>query len=204
MGCLSGCFHVASTSLPCDPVSFVNCVTYRISWCLCVGGDREGRYRIGKVELEEVNPHLRGGRVENHLGKTTPVNPTEIRTSISPSTAVELNTTSALANYATEAGRSRELIVFERPKLVSTGQHLRLTLIRDWHRLTYNEHQLEGRLDFVETELTLGKVCADSHLTPTPNPHKLLDGSSVCCKSAVCPVLDPKTRVARDSVSSSD
>nr|CAD7199766.1 unnamed protein product [Timema douglasi] len=26
---------------------------------------------IGKVELEEVNPHLRGGRVENHFGKTT-------------------------------------------------------------------------------------------------------------------------------------
>nr|CAD7572347.1 unnamed protein product [Timema californicum] len=33
-----------------------------------------------------------------------PVHPTEIRTSISPSSAVELNTTSALANYATEAG----------------------------------------------------------------------------------------------------
>nr|CAD7196636.1 unnamed protein product [Timema douglasi] len=31
-----------------------------------------------------------------------PVRPTEIRTSISPSSAVELNTTSALANYATE------------------------------------------------------------------------------------------------------
>nr|CAD7569185.1 unnamed protein product [Timema californicum] len=29
--------------------------------------------------------------------------PTEVRTSISPSSAVELNTTSALANYATEA-----------------------------------------------------------------------------------------------------
>nr|CAD7399576.1 unnamed protein product [Timema poppensis] len=27
------------------------------------------------VELEEVNPHLRGGRVENHLGKTTPGSP---------------------------------------------------------------------------------------------------------------------------------
>nr|CAD7203762.1 unnamed protein product [Timema douglasi] len=50
---------------------------------------------IGKVELEEVNPHLRGGRVETHLGKTTPVHSTEIRTSISPSSAVELNTTSA-------------------------------------------------------------------------------------------------------------
>nr|CAD7394730.1 unnamed protein product [Timema cristinae] len=30
---------------------------------------------IGKVELDEVNPHLRGGRVENHLGKTTPSSP---------------------------------------------------------------------------------------------------------------------------------
>nr|CAD7395228.1 unnamed protein product [Timema cristinae] len=56
-----------------------------------------------QVELEEVNPHLRGGRVENNLEKTTPVHPTEIRTSISPSSAVGLNTTSALANYDTEA-----------------------------------------------------------------------------------------------------
>nr|CAD7426254.1 unnamed protein product [Timema monikensis] len=51
------------------------------------------RAGIGKVELEEVNPHLRGE-----------VHPTEIRTLISPSSAVELNTTSALANYATQAG----------------------------------------------------------------------------------------------------
>nr|CAD7407336.1 unnamed protein product [Timema poppensis] len=28
-----------------------------------------------QVELEEVNPHLRGGRVENHLGKTAPSSP---------------------------------------------------------------------------------------------------------------------------------
>nr|CAD7587801.1 unnamed protein product [Timema genevievae] len=53
--------------------------------------------------IEEVNPHLRGGRVENHLGKPPPVHPTEIRTSISPSSAVGLNTTSALASYTTEA-----------------------------------------------------------------------------------------------------
>nr|CAD7197019.1 unnamed protein product [Timema douglasi] len=45
---------------------------------------------LGKVELEEMIPHLRGGRVENHLGKTTPAHPTEIRTSISPSSTVEL------------------------------------------------------------------------------------------------------------------
>nr|CAD7200155.1 unnamed protein product [Timema douglasi] len=68
----------------------------------------------GKVELEEVNPHLRGGGVENHLGNTPPpVHPTEIRTSISPSSAVEFNTTSALANYATEAEIKME---FEREK----------------------------------------------------------------------------------------
>nr|CAD7426037.1 unnamed protein product [Timema monikensis] len=30
---------------------------------------------IGKVELEEVNPHLRGARMKNHLGKTTTSSP---------------------------------------------------------------------------------------------------------------------------------
>nr|CAD7423639.1 unnamed protein product [Timema monikensis] len=35
----------------------------------------EGGGEIGKVELEEVNPHLRGWRVENYLGKTTPSSP---------------------------------------------------------------------------------------------------------------------------------
>nr|CAD7569529.1 unnamed protein product [Timema californicum] len=37
--------------------------------------------------------------------KPLPVHPTEIRTSISPSSAVELNTTGALAKYATEADK---------------------------------------------------------------------------------------------------
>nr|CAD7427917.1 unnamed protein product [Timema monikensis] len=41
--------------------------------------------------------------------KPPPVHLTEIRTSISPSSAVELNTTSALANYATEAGQEVEV-----------------------------------------------------------------------------------------------
>nr|CAD7578812.1 unnamed protein product [Timema californicum] len=45
---------------------------------------------------------LRG--LADNLEKPPPVHPTEIRTLISPSSAVELNTTSALANYATEAG----------------------------------------------------------------------------------------------------
>nr|CAD7594457.1 unnamed protein product [Timema genevievae] len=56
------------------------------------------------LESDEVNPHLHGGRLENHLGTPLPTaHPTEIRTLISLSSAVKLNTTSALANYATEA-----------------------------------------------------------------------------------------------------
>nr|CAD7587221.1 unnamed protein product [Timema genevievae] len=107
----------------------------------------------------EVYPHLNGGRVVNHFGKTflttsyldsnldlpvigspvycessalnlrseptfawresgkpfrenhPPVHPTKIRTSISPSSEVELNTTRALANYATEADRGCSVTV---------------------------------------------------------------------------------------------
>nr|CAD7567932.1 unnamed protein product [Timema californicum] len=99
---------------------------------------QQPRQGIGKVELEEVNPHLRGGRVENHLGKTTPVHPTEIRTSISLSSAVELNTTSTLANYATEAGESvpewrRGNPVFPTPYVQQAG-------IRNFH----NNQQMQG------------------------------------------------------------
>nr|CAD7602734.1 unnamed protein product [Timema genevievae] len=50
--------------------------------------------------------------------KPPPVHPTKIRTSISPSSAVEFNTTSALANYATEAG-----YLFEEKKSVARGNH---------------------------------------------------------------------------------
>nr|CAD7459042.1 unnamed protein product [Timema tahoe] len=71
-------------------------------------GGKRGKGDLG-LNIEEVNQHLRGGRVENHLEKPPPVHSTEIRTSISPSSAVELNTTSALANYANEAGKPTQL-----------------------------------------------------------------------------------------------
>nr|CAD7589049.1 unnamed protein product [Timema genevievae] len=58
---------------------------------------------LGGLNLEEVNPHLRGGRVENHLGKTTPSSPDRDSNLDLPVLEVELNTTGALANYATEA-----------------------------------------------------------------------------------------------------
>nr|CAD7397828.1 unnamed protein product [Timema cristinae] len=52
---------------------------------------------MSNFNIKSVNPGGRNGE------KPPPVHPTEIRTSISPSSAVELNTTCALANYATEA-----------------------------------------------------------------------------------------------------
>nr|CAD7257998.1 unnamed protein product [Timema shepardi] len=64
----------------------------------CSRGKEEEPVYLGQVQgcaSEQKKTRWLGG-----------VQPTEIRTSISPSSAVELNTTSALANYATEAGLS--------------------------------------------------------------------------------------------------
>nr|CAD7265459.1 unnamed protein product [Timema shepardi] len=51
----------------------------------------------------------RKNSAKNHPQFTRPRFESEIRTSISPPSAVELNTTSALANYATEAGEAQSL-----------------------------------------------------------------------------------------------
>nr|CAD7431854.1 unnamed protein product [Timema monikensis] len=71
-------------------------------------GGREGGIYIFDYCVLEYNHQgwLKvGGRIPDPLVEKPPtVHPTEIRTSISSSSAVELNTTSALANYATEAG----------------------------------------------------------------------------------------------------
>nr|CAD7193745.1 unnamed protein product [Timema douglasi] len=52
---------------------------------------------------EEVNPHLRGGIVENHLGKTTPSSPDRDSNLDLPVLNGQAQHDSALANYATEA-----------------------------------------------------------------------------------------------------
>nr|CAD7424458.1 unnamed protein product [Timema monikensis] len=63
---------------------------------------------------QDFTPYVTSGRTSHHESqqeKPPPVDPTEIRTSISPSSAVELNTTSVLANYATEEGNDGEFEV---------------------------------------------------------------------------------------------
>nr|CAD7399785.1 unnamed protein product [Timema cristinae] len=60
-----------------------------------------------QLTMESGPPHNKTFTITCQVEKhTTKVHSTEIRTSISSSSAVELNTTSALANYATEAGTS--------------------------------------------------------------------------------------------------
>nr|CAD7438784.1 unnamed protein product [Timema bartmani] len=46
----------------------------------------------GGYNLEEVNPHLSGGKVENYLGNPPPVHPSETGTLVSSTSAVHLNT----------------------------------------------------------------------------------------------------------------
>nr|CAD7569669.1 unnamed protein product [Timema californicum] len=83
--------------------------TCRVCWsawvCTCVSVVSKESGLHGRVEKRRfdvthqvfsTSPYFREEE------KPPPVHPTEIRTSISPSSAVELNTTSALANYATE------------------------------------------------------------------------------------------------------
>nr|CAD7568652.1 unnamed protein product [Timema californicum] len=80
------------------------------------------------TEPEEVNPHLCGGRVENHLIKTTPSSPERDSNLDLPILgSLALYKTSVLANYATEAGNMQNINSVETSRLMhaATQQMLR-------------------------------------------------------------------------------
>nr|CAD7202919.1 unnamed protein product [Timema douglasi] len=88
--CLAG----VNNSCDYDEDCIDNAFCLKQSHCECMDGRRPTKDRVTCVYTDKIHP-------------------TEIRISISPSSAVELNTTSALANYATEAGfcqRPREYL----------------------------------------------------------------------------------------------
>nr|CAD7438522.1 unnamed protein product [Timema bartmani] len=61
-----------------------------------------------RLSAEEVNPHFRGGRVQYHLGKTTPNSLNQDSNLNIPAHGSKAqHETSALANYATEAGSAQ-------------------------------------------------------------------------------------------------
>nr|CAD7569538.1 unnamed protein product [Timema californicum] len=99
-------------------------------------------YRIGKVELEEVNPHLRGGRVENHLGKTTPSSPdrdSNLNLPVLSDRAHHNKRVSQLRHrggmrHVDSQGLSRSAPTAERSPILSTRERLRLSLENDISR----------------------------------------------------------------------
>nr|CAD7601588.1 unnamed protein product [Timema genevievae] len=58
---------------------------------------------LGRLNIEEVNPHLHGGRVKNRLGKTTPISPErDSNLDLPVLGSLAQHETSALAHYAIE------------------------------------------------------------------------------------------------------
>nr|CAD7196049.1 unnamed protein product [Timema douglasi] len=130
-----------------------------------------------QLNLEEVNPHLFGGRVENHLGKTTPVHP--VQTSISPSSAVELNTTSALANYAAEAVE----VTLRGPVTTDTGMVMNIHDLKQYMNAaimdTMDHKNLDKDVPYFENVVsTTENVCVfiwNNLKTLLPNPDSLFE-----------------------------
>nr|CAD7407669.1 unnamed protein product [Timema cristinae] len=88
--------------------------------------------------IRNVNPRFSGKE------KPPPVHPIEIQTSISPSSAVELNMTSALANYATEA---------EEEELPTSMAAWFNALLSCWIRLPkMGRSRLDDSLGFIEAD----------------------------------------------------
>nr|CAD7600293.1 unnamed protein product [Timema genevievae] len=69
--------------------------------------------KLGRFNVEELNPHLLGGRVENHFEKTTPSIPDQDSSLNLPVLGSPAqHETSALANYATEVlNRCRVIVI---------------------------------------------------------------------------------------------
>nr|CAD7193629.1 unnamed protein product [Timema douglasi] len=108
---------ISPSSTVCSPANTHNTVVqFTASGLNLLVGDVEGGVHVFALESMPFKPFFQKNAIVNSLckeltakqelldkEKPPPVHPTEIRTSISPSSAVELNTTSALANYTTEA-----------------------------------------------------------------------------------------------------
>nr|CAD7401404.1 unnamed protein product [Timema cristinae] len=98
--------------------------------------------------------------------------PTEIQTSISPSSVVELNTTSASANYATEAGHKHTR--------ADGGAKLRLvTILRVYAPLVF-------RLTTLTAGVTYYSPLSSRHLmSPQPACHPLFSAISAAITSTI-------------------
>ncbi|CAG2058457.1 unnamed protein product [Timema podura] len=126
--------------------------------------------------------------------KPPPVHPTKIRTSISPSSAVELNTTSALANYATEAEKDLRVAQSEFDRQAEITKLL-LESVSSSHA-----SHLRCLHEFVETQAGYYAQChqvmqdlqRDLNSDVKPTPMLRLNSEEVdLCTPTTSPALEP-------------
>nr|CAD7589704.1 unnamed protein product [Timema genevievae] len=118
--------------------------------------------------------------------KPPPVHPTEIRTSISPSSAVELNTTSVLANYATEAGEEYILLT-NKEHIVSRKESGNLVLDNDdsisrTHAKIKVSHDIKNLNDPTELPTVILVDCGSKYGTFLQDNVKLAANNEVALK----------------------
>ncbi|CAG2054107.1 unnamed protein product [Timema podura] len=86
------------------------CMLYILSLLAIVSHIHYGTcVELGRLNIEEVNPHLLGEKVETHLRKTTSISPKgDLNLDLPILSSLAQQKTSVLANYATEAGHGIE------------------------------------------------------------------------------------------------
>ncbi|CAG2056064.1 unnamed protein product [Timema podura] len=119
---------------------------------------------LGRLNSEDVNPHLRGGRGESHLGKTTPSSPNrDYNLDLPVLGSLAQHETSALANYATEEGA-----VFE-VSMSNSYSPFSVANLKSWRRRGVSTWSLtDSEIKKVLTAATSSNPSAQSSM-PFPN-----------------------------------
>nr|CAD7442726.1 unnamed protein product [Timema bartmani] len=113
---------------------------------------------LGRLNLEEVNPHLRGGKVKNHLGNTTPRSPDrDSNLNLPVLSSLAQHETSVLTNYATDA----DMLMERRIKLEALNNHIICTICQgyliDATTVTECLHTCEYSMQFLDIRVELDR-----------------------------------------------
>nr|CAD7587747.1 unnamed protein product [Timema genevievae] len=160
---------------------------------------------------------LEYGEWKNIKEKPPPVHTTEIRTSISPSSAVELNTTSALANYATEAeevsphlrgGRVENHLGKTTPSSPDRDSNLNLPALGGLAQHDWRVNQLRHRGGREKERERLCAVSVDCMSAPSGEPAAKHSTPSpltrLVCSKPLCSVLEQSLKTHATNIRHGD